>query len=154
MSDFFRGWRRKFGVVTLVLAMVLIFWWVRSLFITDVLCLREKNRFLEAYLFDIITVYSSDHVNVFASDGSSLIWLRRKDRNPNDPSYSTYEASGDVLEHMIPQMNVSNPVVVYVPYPAIVIPLVLISLWLLLSKPHKSNQKKLAEPIENDVATS
>lgn len=140
---FFRGRRRKIGAVTLVLAMVLVFWWVRSLFITDVLCMREKNRFLEAYLFDIINFFSSDYVNVFASDGSSLLWLRRKDRNPFEPFYSRYEASGDVLEHMIPQMDVSNPVVVYVPYPAIVVPLILISLWLLLSKPISSTQRKI-----------
>jgi hypothetical protein len=139
----FHEWRRKIGAVTLVLAMVLVFWWVRSLFITDVLCMREKNRFLEAYLFDIINFFSSDYVNVFASDGSSLLWLRRKDRNPFEPFYSRYEASGDVLEHMIPQMDVSNPVVVYVPYPAIVVPLILISVWLLLSKPIPLTQRKI-----------
>ena len=141
MGDYFKGWRRQTGVVTLVLLMVFNFWGVRSLFITDVLCMRERNRFLGSHLFEIVNLFDSDYVNVFASDGTSLIWLRRKDRNPYEPFYARHEASGDVLERMTPQADVSNPVVVYLPYPAIVIPLTLVSLWLLLTKPRLSNQK-------------
>ena len=152
MRDFFNGWRRKTGVVTLALLLVFIFWWVRSLYVTDVLCMRERNKFLGTYLFDIVSVFESDYVNLFASGGSSLLWLRRKDRNPYEPFYMQYEVGGDVLERMTPQADVSNPSVVLVPYPAIVIPLALISLWLLLVKPRKSAQKKITESISEKFA--
>ena len=36
MGEFFRGWRRKFGLVTLALACLLMGGWIRTYFITDV----------------------------------------------------------------------------------------------------------------------
>ena len=151
MGKILRDWRRQTGEVTFVLLLVFTFWWVRSLFITDVLCMREKNRFLGSYLFDVANLFDSDYVNVFASDGSSVLWLRRKDKNPYEPFYARYEAIGDVLERMTPQADVSNPAVVIIPYPTIVIPLTLISLLLLLSKPRQSNQNKTVEPVSEKV---
>ena len=41
MGKFFRGWRRKFGVVTLAMAGVLVAAWVRSLTVCDVLVLVD-----------------------------------------------------------------------------------------------------------------
>ena len=38
-----------------------------------------------------------------------------------------------------------------IPYWSIVVPLTLISLWLLLTKPRKSNQLKIAEPVPENV---
>ena len=35
MFEFFRGWKRKAGVATLVMACTLAAAWVRSLFVTD-----------------------------------------------------------------------------------------------------------------------
>ena len=138
--------------MTLVLALVFVFWWARSHFVTDVICLRERNKFLNAYLFEVITFFDSDYVNFLASDGSSMLWLRKRSREPNEPFYSRYKASGDVLERIIPQWDTSNPVaVVYIPYPAIVCPLALVSLWLLLSMPSKTSPKKTDEPSSKEV---
>ena len=36
MGDFFHGWRRKIGVVTLVMALVFVSGWVRSLCAEDI----------------------------------------------------------------------------------------------------------------------
>ena len=153
MGEFSKGWRCKVGCVTLVMACVCAFWWSRSLFVTDVVCLRERNKFLNSYLFDVITLFDSDYVNLFASDRSSLIWLRKRSREPHEPFYSRYEATADVLERMIPQWDTSNPVAaVYVPYPAIVCSLIFVSLWLLLSKHRKSNRRKILESTTNDGA--
>ncbi len=152
MIEFLKGWRRKTGLVTLVLLMVFVFWWARSLFVTDVICLRERNKFLNTYLLEVITLFDSDYVNFFASDGSSMLWIRKRSRDLNEPLYSRYAASGDVLERIIPQWDTSNPVaVVYIPYPAIVCPLTLVSLWLLLSKPSKKNPIKTNQPTSNEV---
>ena len=138
MGKIIKGWRRKTGLVTLLLALVFTLWWVRSRSTCDVICLRERNKFLATYLFDIVNFFDSDYVNVIASDGSSIHWIRL-DRYPNYPFYATYPAGGDVLERMIPQANVSNPaVVVHIPYPAIVVPLALASAWLLLFNPRRA----------------
>jgi len=150
MLSFFHGWRRKAACVTLVAALVFTFWWVRSCSICDVIYLREKNQFLNTYLFEIATFFDSEQVNIVASDGSSIHWLRRLDRNPQSAFYETFPAGGDVLEHMTPQANVSNAVLfVQIPYSAIVVPLSLLSVWLMLSKPRK---KHFSEPTPTDVA--
>ena len=44
MGDFFIGWRRKVGVVTLVLACVFAGGWVKSLSTTDILNLRGRKQ--------------------------------------------------------------------------------------------------------------
>ena len=40
MREFFQGWRRKVGVVTLVMACVLTAGWVRSFLIRDILSIN------------------------------------------------------------------------------------------------------------------
>jgi hypothetical protein len=41
MRDFFKSWRRKLGCITLLMAVVVTTAWVRSLFIGDLVLLRE-----------------------------------------------------------------------------------------------------------------
>jgi len=137
MRHYLQGWRRKAGCIALLLACVFGYWWARSCFITDVLCIREKNRYLDAQLLEFTSLFGSDQVHVVASSESHLLWLRRKDRNPNEPFYTRDVASGDILDRLIPQANVGKPLVVMIPFPAIVMPLVLISACLLLSQPRK-----------------
>ena len=43
MGEFFKGWRRKVGCVTLVMACVFAAGWVRSLAIFDVVSFNQKD---------------------------------------------------------------------------------------------------------------
>ena len=58
MRDFFHGWRRKAGCVTLVMACVLMVIWYRSYIVTD----------------DIGYAFQDEYV--LASKGGELCWLR------------------------------------------------------------------------------
>lgn len=60
MGDFFRGWRRKIGLASLVLAAGVLGLWIRSHSVNDILCLPT----------------GLDDDQVFVSDRSGLIWLR------------------------------------------------------------------------------
>jgi hypothetical protein len=46
MSQFFKGWRRKIGVATLVVTLVLMGGWVNSLSEIDQFCVAENDRTL------------------------------------------------------------------------------------------------------------
>jgi len=132
MFDFFHGWRRKAGCALLVLVSASVFWWARSRSFTDVLCIPEKNRRLNSLFLDVVTFFDSDYVNVVASNESSLVWLRRKYRDGDDCVYRSYPTGGDVLDRIIPQMDANKIPVVQVPYSIFVIPLTLLSAYLLL----------------------
>ena len=84
MGNFFRGWRRKLGVVTLLLACVAMGGWVRSLVIKDRIDFcnftgfaKQDNR-LAGLATDrqslIILVYKVDEV-VYKSHGRSMSYL-------------------------------------------------------------------------------
>ena len=47
MRDFFHGWRRKTGYVTLAVALVLTCGWVRSFFVADILLITFPRTFYE-----------------------------------------------------------------------------------------------------------
>ena len=47
MRDFYRGWRRKVGIVTLVMACVFMGVWVRSLVYLDIVYVQGLGHFHE-----------------------------------------------------------------------------------------------------------
>ncbi len=76
MSEFFRGWRRKFGVVTLVMAFVFMVGWVRSVYQSDILTFPNDD-------------YNSE---IWHSGGNHLAWVTYARRHPNNlPSWPTWE---------------------------------------------------------------
>ena len=60
MGDFFRGWRRKIGLMLLLAAGGILGLWIRSHSVNDVLSIPTGE----------------DDAQVFVSDRSGLIWLR------------------------------------------------------------------------------
>ncbi len=66
MADFFRGWRHKVGVVTLMMALFFIGAWMRSLTVSD---------HVHVQFFD----YSNANQG-FASNNGSVLWLKCDDR--------------------------------------------------------------------------
>ena len=159
-------------MVTLVLACVFMAGWVRSLNTGDMLILpiRQHSK-------DSMTSVTADwlgsgqgsvvcgryHMLVEANQVDDLIMIYFR------PIYRTGESTG--------QFNLVNfgnqwqwqccgfglcghpeeqddtwQWILFIPYWSIVIPLTLISLWLLLSKPRQSNQKKTSEPVPEKAA--
>ena len=164
MGEFFKGWRRKIGVVTLLMALVLMIGWVRSHTIQDELLIRIGNRF----------EYS------FRSSPYGLQWSGRRSNGfqpPTDGSEGIkYEIWRFIALDQYPNLfwferewqwdffgfhfgEGTNPVLPryrehywMVPYWSITIPLTLLSCWLLLSKPPKLRSKKITELIPESVA--
>jgi len=156
MSEFFRGWRRKIGFVTLVMALCFMAGWVRSLIIGDILRFPVREITCQyASNGGVFTIESLspdglqparwlwnttpvDHTSEydFFSDGAEFDWLW---------------VSGDFLCYNKKWKNPGTIPYVYsycvaAPYWSITVPLTLISLWLLLSKPRPPTPKTFAEP--------
>jgi len=143
--SFFHGWRRKIGVVTLLMACVLMAGWVRSLFFADSVTIRGRM--------------SLDY-NRVSSAGSNIVWLQAsgfggRPRQKSEPiliwRHNALPANNVRLvapkfkwkfagfafqERPMSQEAVFKTL--FVPYWSIVIPLTLLAAWLLLSKPRVS----------------
>jgi hypothetical protein len=156
VREFFKGWRRKAGCVTLVLSCLFMVGWARS------------HRFIDGFGFHP----NRETVALIASFRGRTIWILMHNLNGYVPSpesfYSsreldpsgTYEpfSTRDASWHWhcrlggfeMGRMNglgiVCDQTVLMVPYWSIVIPLTLLSPWLLLSKPRQTPPKQTAEP--------
>jgi hypothetical protein len=140
MREFFRGWKRKVGVITLVLACMFAGGWKRGLAAKEVvrLCVADELTYF------------------FVSNGSWLYWQGVRGK----PELNTPKAIGDIrVGPVYFSTDVDNGDYRYVlqaeqrsfypeekrygyritswaiPYWSIVLPLTAISTWLLLSKP-------------------
>lgn len=152
MMEFFRGWKRKVGVVTLVMACVLAAGWVRSRSIEEWLLLHLTKPTL-------LQVRSSDQgLMLFAecvSDGKSdcykdvrtFEYVRNDRRDIGSHNYRIALYRGFGFDRKAYETQELEVIRMAFPYWSITIPLTLISFWLLLSKPVKSTLKKTPEPI-------
>jgi hypothetical protein len=142
MGEFFKGWRRKVAVMTLVLACVFTAGWVRSLAISD--------------HFDYRT--DATHIHFVSSDCGRLSYMRSHEMTLSHVHYANFHftgapraeppwshSNGDIKWHwqwyVIELGSVwfkqSGQLMGFwsVPYWPIVILLTLVSAWLLLSNP-------------------
>jgi hypothetical protein len=165
MGDVFHGWRRKVGVVTLLVACVFADGWGRSLWYEDWLA--------------VITSSQSEHYHqrcLFSLHGK-ISWVERQVFNalsPYSPSvaWGTNQQNGHLVAAPLFGI-VSNwrwelggfgygdspnsdgtaaSSIIVIPYWSIVIPLILLSAWLLLKKPRSSTPMKTPEPIPEMAA--
>ena len=149
MGAFFKGWKRKVGVLTLVMALILTRMWIRSASIGDELT------------FPIGTQWD----DCVASNNQCLVWGRyRPDFRPAHRPFPQWRTippinwddppNSDVrwryLGFGIVDRNNERLSYLLIPYWSITIPLTLISAFLLLTKPHKSTTKKITEPTINE----
>lgn len=154
MTEFFRPWRRRFGMLILAVTCLLAIAWVTSLtFNSSVCCSIGKTP-----------------THCFGSIDSSLIWTVDYNRNfSNWPSFSHTRRTdrfrlfnnpfvkwrwrrngfgiGDTTENQVNyegmSVYISKSTLTVIPYWSIVTPLTLLSAYLLLSKPRR---KPLARP--------
>lgn len=138
MREFFRGLKRKVGVVTLVMAFLVLGWWCRSLPTFDEIVTPMGNH----TWFGLISIRQS-LVLEKDSGGSLLRWgLPRAtsfpwtEIDPLDSRVTWYWTSCGFGIGEVPSTPlILLPVTIFmVPYWSILIPLTLLSAWLLLSK--------------------
>ena len=155
MGEFFKPWRRKIGVMTLMLACLFAAGWVRCRFIQD------------TYTFSFWTpscvkVISAPHCLVLAKlqvetdkaiplsvwqseQADAKHWhLRFDGATVNYPIREAAFTTDDV-DFGIGNTNVSVKFC-QLPYWSMTIPLTLIALGMLVINPRKLNEKKMAEP--------
>ena len=116
MGEFFRGWRRKAGLVSLAMACLLMATWFRSHVVTpQTAFLGTCPESIEFLGFEIISDNGS--LELFDTNGFEEIHFQL-------PSGQTI-----MTEQNLPLLEV--------PYLWLVLPLSLLSAWLILAKPRK-----------------
>ncbi|WP_157605441.1 hypothetical protein [Schlesneria paludicola] len=140
MREFFTGWKRKVGILTLVMACVFAGGWVRSTLVGDFLTKSEMEVISISGVF-IIRFAGSDAPVTMAYESAIL------DRAGSGLGY---DDEWDSLQfgfgrRTFPVMRIVNgvrsestTVDFRIPYWSIVVPLTLLSIWLLLSKPRST----------------
>ena len=145
MREFFRGWRRKAGLVTLTMACVLTVAWMRSYVIHDAVLIPAQG----------------GHAGI-ESHGGSLTWFRWSDSKPSlsiewisqdaaiesDPwDQFDIEWRFDLLGVICGVGTVKHApsdklAFCMTPYWSLVLPLTLLSAWLILIKPWPAKSAK------------
>lgn len=163
MGDFFRGWRRKLGCLMLVLACVVMAWWVRGFSVEDIIQFGKPSNPGDRFVYSPVQniVFSSyegiSWVNDETTDDSNLGWIPGWGASPIKPhgAFGTL-VKGEILwrwelcgfdfcyasrsSHILRSRWT-------IPYWSLTLPLTLISFWLLLTKHRKPIPEKLSEPI-------
>lgn len=129
MRDFFRPFRRKLGVVVLVVACGVMAQWMRSLLITDTVMFG--GRFL------LGSIDSHYGLQIATDSGGSLlpVWQtyeHRLESQLHDNVISVFRFSG--FSACLQSSSARSCLIVLAPYWSIVAPLTLLSAWLLLRK--------------------
>ena len=166
MSEFFRGWRRKVGVATLLMACVAMAAWLRSESFCDFYSTEiDRDEMRLRRRFDIRSASGKiwiTTVDVTSAWGVSVTkWgsrtigdstIRRVRANQKrDTDYTIELDLGSLGFRFETGQFLQNPVTrittFTIPYWSITIPLTALSAFLLLSKPRQPNQQKISDPI-------
>lgn len=139
MREFFRGWRRKVGVVALLLTCVFAAGWVRSHAVSDRIDFHIRNHYqtvisLDAQLYWWRRRRESKSGYQFGRPLQTSRFLTETDRQQNDGRWEQHPATSrdDNGLRRIPKGNLFTEIVI--PYWSIVVPLTFLSAYLLLSK--------------------
>ena len=150
MGTFFHGWRRKLGCVTLVLACVFTVGWVRSLLIGDIFN-HVASKHIDEDFSSVKGFLSWDRFSYTLEAHNfptRILWWHPKGRKDLPLSEINWSFCGISLsEH---QWADHLETFLIIPYWTLVIPLTLLSAWLLLSKQRitkRNHEPKLTEPV-------
>lgn len=151
MTEFYRGWRRKTGVLTLVMALVFVGGWMRSLFIYDNVRFSSSNSTLITVSFregTIVWTVGTYHAGNFQSGWRLPDWesCPLSGSEPLDVTYRQVEWQwqwcGCCHGAYFWGEGFKNEVWI-IPYGFAIFPLTMISAFLLLSKGRKTKQEKI-----------
>jgi len=189
MGEFLRGWKRKIGVLTLVMACVFAAGWVRSLSFEDTLDVIVGNHMFHEFhstgngvmwiwtwnskishqeetpngLVFTHKVLTKPFGWLVSATGRRSQWistpvrLAKKDEDVLDYDYAKtspaprWYCNWSGMRFGVEGTTNVRGVVMTAHYWMLTCPLTVISLWLLLSNPHKSTEKKIAEPIPTEA---
>jgi len=153
MGEFFRGWKRKIGLLTLVMALVFMAGWVRSLSILDqfnIPCMSTSYGVFS--IFDRMAFTTLPDIPI-GQGVNYPVWFT--DPNPPANIEDFYSFKWQICGFGVAEPTMSSDLVkielIIVPYWSIVIPMTLFSAFLLLSKTHKTTQDKLSQPATEKV---
>lgn len=158
MREFFKTWQRKFGVVTLLMALVFTAGWVRSYVLFEKFCFRVER-------------FSTSHQHLYSTNGQ-IWWSRLLEEqgglhcqwhysskssnviicNPEDITWRWKVGEFEIGEH--PDIGIGRVTYAIIPYWSIALPLAAVSAFLLLTKPRKSTDQKITEFVANEVISS
>jgi len=164
MGEVLKGWRRKFGSVTLVMACVLMGGWMRSCLFQDTFTFTPQSgsqiQLVSASQHLLIAKIDVDPQSNYLSRQMRFWTSRRIDDLggwlftsvgnkpiPKPMIYLGFRGHGFWINRDVYDWG-GKPfsfATLHVPYWSIVVPLTFISLWLLLSKSRKSAQQKIVE---------
>lgn len=158
MREFFRGWKRKLGVVMLVLTCVIAGAWVRSFAKAEGwgFCknLRHYERIVStngAIRFD--TIRSKDLIQITMTKVFDLTgdlgFVPFEEKDVEWKWYLSGLGTGDYHSQTLKGLEMT---IWRIPYWSIVIPLTALSAWLLLSKRHcrSDHRRKLRQNAAQD----
>ena len=174
MREFFRGWRRTLGVFTLVLSCMAMAGWLRSQSVLDRFFFSQQHSMHAMFSMDGVVSWRrltpfSDNLSAGWSERPKWISSELTENSINN--YKIYwddgvvhwhwhwqcsgfdfgAASFESLSQVPGNANWMRRVEIWqAPYWSITIPLTLMSLWLLLSKPRPKNPKHITEPVPSD----
>lgn len=133
MGEFFKGWRRKTGLVTLVLACALMAEWVRSRSVEDNLCVRLDDDTVELLTS---SRFGLTRTRIVEPEGDQ-IHVRFFFQNQLPGDWNTSRPW--FIEQLRGLPGPDNTFFVWhAPHWTIILPLTLLSACLLLSKPRKA----------------
>jgi len=165
MGEFFRGWKRKVGVVTLLMACVFAGGWLRSEMNDEVVncAFWETNHAIRSFDGKIQFRRAAPHYGTIFLSWDSIKashkiepkqdWEDDEDddwKNYNilwrtDLVYGFHYGVGTHKKFEARRLELWN-----IPYWSITITLTALSAFLLIKKPKTSTQKKTSEPIANE----
>ena len=144
MGEFFKGWRRKAGLVTLAMACLLAVAWMRSYVVRDVVTFTRSDR-----LHMIVSSHSHASWWAMANVYSQMEW-NRYSIPPTERGRNSHLAHFRLMESTIASVMLqSRPpqgAIWTVPYWSLVLPLTLLSAWLILGKTRKYQPPSTSDP--------
>ena len=155
MGDFFHGWRRKIGVVMLVLACVFAVGWVRSIIVADIISWANRINTYDLFIsaeqqLSWQTTYDVEGLQIITLPAwqSSTLDYTVPD-NDDDQTIWRWRILGFELGEFPPQMTGDSSLARFCsfPYWSIVIPLTLLSAYLLLSQPRSPHPQNVVETV-------
>jgi hypothetical protein len=132
MSEFFKGWRRKTGCVALVMACVLMGMWVRSRYLVDELSALMP---LDVNNYTLMSYSDCIHMTVWKQAGLTPVegWRWKSERLDAPRSVTIIDSwAVELLE---------DGLLWQIPYWFLVMPLTLLSAYLILWKPRPKERR-------------
>lgn len=131
MADFFRGWKRKMGMGTLVMACVFLAGWIRSQSITDIV---EWTNFTVVSIDSRVAFcVANSHATLGFPTWRTVAQYSLEPELDDSTVGYRFAGAGFALEFF----HFNCTLILFAPYWFVILPLTLLAAGLLLSKPHR-----------------